>query len=143
MGKELGRKKKHYIEEFNTTCDLQQKEFIGASISWRAKVLIAQLRTNSHQLQCETRRWKRPKEDWEERMCKFCTFWAMELEKHFILECDAFQDIRENYENMLASVSWHCLFSERIVGRLGQLIINLNQKRTEMQKMKNMKLMIL
>ena len=28
-GKELGRKKKYYIEEFNLTCDLQQKEFIG------------------------------------------------------------------------------------------------------------------
>ncbi len=40
-GKELGRKKKYYVEEFNTTCDLQQKEYIGASISWREKVLIA------------------------------------------------------------------------------------------------------
>ena len=40
-GKELGRKKKYYIEEFNPTCDLQQKEFIRASISWREKVLIA------------------------------------------------------------------------------------------------------
>ena len=49
-GKELGRKKKYYIEEFNPTCNLQQKEFIGASIVWKAKVLIVQLRTNSHQL---------------------------------------------------------------------------------------------
>ena len=46
-GKELGRKKKYYIEEFNPTCDLQQKEFIGASISWRAEVLITQLRTTN------------------------------------------------------------------------------------------------
>ena len=45
-GKELGRKKKYYIQEFKPMCDLQQKEFIGASIPWRAKVLIAQLRTN-------------------------------------------------------------------------------------------------
>ena len=104
-GKELGRKKKYYIEEFNPTCDLQQKEFIGASISWRAKVLIAQLRTNSHQLWCETGQWKRPKEAWEERVCTFCTSGAVESEKHFILECDAFKDIRESYENMLASVS--------------------------------------
>ena len=60
----------------------------------------------------------------------------MESEKHFILECDVFKDIRESYGNMLASVSWHCLFSDEIVGRLGQLIINLNKKRTEMQKAK-------
>ena len=72
-GKELGRKKKYYVQEFNPTCDLQQKEYIGASIPWREKVLIAQLRTNSHQLRCETRGWKRPKEAWEERVCTFCT----------------------------------------------------------------------
>jgi len=36
-GKELGRKKKYYIEEFNPKCDLQQKEFTGASVPWRAK----------------------------------------------------------------------------------------------------------
>ena len=53
-GKELGRKQKYYIEEFNPTYDFQQKEYIGANILWRAKVLIAQLRTNSHHLLCET-----------------------------------------------------------------------------------------
>ena len=52
-GKELGRKKKYYIKDFNTMCGIQQKEFIGASILWREKFLIAQLRTNSHQPQCE------------------------------------------------------------------------------------------
>ena len=47
-GKELGRKKKYCIEEFKCTCDLRQNEFIGAIISWRENVLIAQLRTDSH-----------------------------------------------------------------------------------------------
>jgi len=77
-GKELGRKKKYYIEEFNPTYDLQQKEYIGANIPWRAKVLIAQLRTNSHHLRCEIGRWKRPKEAWEERVCTFCTAGVVE-----------------------------------------------------------------
>ena len=40
-GKELGRKKKYYVQEFNPTCDLQQNEYIGASIPWREKVLTA------------------------------------------------------------------------------------------------------
>jgi len=40
-GKELGRKKKYYVQEFNPTCDLQQKEYIRARILWRAKILIA------------------------------------------------------------------------------------------------------
>ena len=37
--KEFGRKKKYYVDEFNPTCDLQQKEYIGASIQWRATYL--------------------------------------------------------------------------------------------------------
>ena len=65
---ELGRKKKYYIEEFNRTHNHQQKAYIGANISWRSKILIIQLRTNSHQLSCETGRWKRSKEMWEERV---------------------------------------------------------------------------
>ena len=58
--KELGRKK-NYIEEFNPMHNHQQKAYIEANISWRSKILIAQLRTNSHQLRCETWRWKKPK----------------------------------------------------------------------------------
>lgn len=69
-------------------------------------------------------------------------FGAMESEKHFILECDAFKEIKESYENMLASVSWRCLFSEGIVERLGRLIINLNRKNIELQKEKNRELMV-
>ena len=66
--KELGKNKKYYIEEFNPTHNHQQKAYIGVNISWRSKILIAQLRTNSHQLRCETGRWKRQKEMWEERV---------------------------------------------------------------------------
>ena len=31
-GKDLGRNNYYYVQEFNPTCDLQQKEYIGASI---------------------------------------------------------------------------------------------------------------
>ena len=47
--KELGRKKKYYIEVFNLAHSHQPKAYIEANISLRAKILIAQLRTNSHQ----------------------------------------------------------------------------------------------
>ena len=109
-GKELGRKKKYYVQEFNPTCDLQQKEYIGASIPWRAKILIAQLRINSHQSRCETGRWKRPKEAWKEQVCTFRTYGAVESEKHFILECDAFRNIRDSCNSMLTSIPWHLSF---------------------------------
>lgn len=137
--KQLGRKKKYYVQEFNPTRDLQQKEYIGASIPWTEKILIAQLRTNLHQQQCKTGQWKRPKEDWEERVCTFFTSGKEGSKKYFILECDAFIDITDSYNSMLTLIPWNCLFSEGIVGRLGKLIINLNWKIIELQKAKTRK----
>ena len=40
LEKELGRKKKYYIEEFNPTHNHKQKACIGANISWRYKFLF-------------------------------------------------------------------------------------------------------
>jgi hypothetical protein len=128
------RKKKYYIEEFNPTYNHHQKAYIGENISSRAKMLIAQLRTNSHQLHCETGCWKRPKESWEERVCMFCNSGKVETEKHFILECEAFKDNRDSYVSILTANSWNNLFNEGIVEKVGELIIKLNRKMTEMQK---------
>jgi hypothetical protein len=97
-------------------------------------MLIAQLRTNSHQLHCETGRWKRPKEAWEENVCVFCTSGKMETKKNFILECEAFKDNTDNYINILTTSSWNDLYNEGIVEKLGELIIKLNRKRVELLK---------
>ena len=92
-------------------------------------MLITQLRTNFHQLRCETGCWKRPKEDWEERVCVFCTSRKVEREKHLVLECEAFKDNKDNYISILAVSSWNNLFSEGTMEKLGELIIKLNKKR--------------
>ena len=110
------------------------KAYIGANIPWKAKILIAQLRTNTHQLRCETGRWKRPKEAWAERVCIFCTAGKVETKKHFILECEAFKDNRDMYANVLTDKSWDDLFNEGTVEKLGALIIKLNRQRIELQK---------
>ena len=78
-----------------------QKVYVGANIPWKAKILIAQLRTNSHQLCCETRRWKRPKEAWVERVCIFCTAGKVETEKHFILDSEYIMDNRDKVRKCL------------------------------------------
>jgi hypothetical protein len=69
-------------------------------------MFISQLRTNSHQLRCETGRWKRPKEAWEERVC-VCSAppekWKQK--KKIILECEAFKDGRDNYIGILTTSS--------------------------------------
>ena len=58
----------------------------------------------------------------------------MEIEKHFILECEAFKDNRDRYPNVLVNKSWNNLFIERTLEKLGALIIKLNKQRIEMQK---------
>ena len=105
--------------------------YIGANISWRSKILIAQLRTNSHQLRCEIERWKRPKETWEERVCILCSSRKVETKKHFILECEALKDNRKNYAGILAASSWDNLFSKEFVEKLGAIIVKLHRKRAE------------
>ena len=51
--------------------------------------------------------------------------------KHFILECEAFKDIRENYAGIMAANSWDNLFSEEFVDKLGVFIVKLHRKRAE------------
>jgi len=54
-------------------------------------------------------------------------------ETHFILECEAFKDNRENYVHMLmlAAISWDNLFSEGFVEKLGAFILKLHRKGAE------------
>ena len=108
---------------FNPTHNHQQKSYIESNISWRAKILIAKLRTNSHHL--------RPKEVWEERVCIFCSSGKVETEKHFILECEVFKDNRESYPDILAASSWDNLFSEGFCEKLGAFIVRLHKKSAE------------
>ena len=72
-----------------------------------------------------------PKEVWEERVCIFCSSGKVETKKHFILECEAFKDNRESYTDILVARSWHSLFSEGFVEKLGSLIVRLHKKRVE------------
>jgi hypothetical protein len=97
-------------------------------------MLIAQLRTNSHQLRCETEHWKRSKKLEKKGCVCFAPPKKWKQKKHFILECEAFKDSRDNYVSILTTSSWNNLFSEGTVEKLGELIIKLNRKMVEMQK---------
>ena len=67
-----GHKKAYCIKECNPNCDHGEKTYLGAVVKGKARLLIAQVRTNSHHLRCETGRWRVPKEVWEERTYIFC-----------------------------------------------------------------------
>ena len=64
-------------------------------------------------------------------VCVFCTSGKVETKKHFILECEAFKDKRENYASILAASSWDNLFSEEFFEKLGAIIVKLHRKRAE------------
>lgn len=76
----MGRKKAHYIEVFNPSRENRDKAYLGAAIKGKPRVLLAQLRTGSNHLRCKTGKWKRPKEEWEERICRFYEKGAIETE---------------------------------------------------------------
>jgi hypothetical protein len=68
---------------------------------------------------------------WEERVCILCSSGKVETEKHFILECEALKDNRENYVGILAASSWDNLFNEEFVEKPGAVIVKIHRKRAE------------
>jgi hypothetical protein len=68
---------------------------------------------------------------WEERVCILCSSRKVETKKHFILECEAFKDNRENYAGILAASSRDNLFSEEFVKKLEAVIVKLHRKRAK------------
>jgi len=55
----------------------------------------------------------------------------VEIENHFILECEAFKHSKESYADTLATNSWDNLFIEGFVEKLGVFIVRLHKKRDE------------
>ena len=129
-----GHKKDHYIKEFNPNCDHGEKAYLGAVVKGKAKLLVVQLRMGSHHLRCETGRWKVPKEEWEERTCVFCNKGVVETERHFIMECAAYEDIRIQYEDSLRAANMHHLFEEDKINQIASLLVKLCNRRSVMEK---------
>lgn len=78
--KQGGHKKMIYVNNFNPTWSHNEKTYLSAAIKRKAKILITQLRTESHHLRYKTSRWVVPKEEWEERTCVFCEEGVVETE---------------------------------------------------------------
>jgi hypothetical protein len=64
------------------------------------KQILAQLRTSSHRLKCETGRWKELKEEWDCRTCLLLRKNEVKIEIHFLLHRQPHQkgvSIRRNW----------------------------------------------
>ena len=88
----------------------------------------------SHHLRCETRRWRVPKEVWEERTCIFCNKGVVETEWHFVMECVAYEDICIQYENSLKVDNMHHIFDEDKVNQIASLLVKIHNRRYDIEK---------
>jgi hypothetical protein len=129
-----GRKKAYYVKEFNPNCDYSEKTYLGAVIKGKARLLVAQLRTGSHYIRCETGSWRVPKEVWEERTCIFCNKGVVEMEWHFVMECAAYEDIRSQYENNLEVDNMHQLFDGDKINQIASLLVKIHSRRYDIEK---------
>ena len=61
--KQLGKKKAHYVKEFNPKWFHEIKDYLHVNMKGKKRLLVVQLRMRSHHLWCETGRWMVAKED--------------------------------------------------------------------------------
>jgi hypothetical protein len=98
--KELEEKRKlrYYKDVINPNPEDQNYLYVFPSV--KKKISIAEIRTNSHELYSETRRWSIPKMPWDERVCHLRDTEKVEDEKHFLLDCRAYTHIRSHFQNI-------------------------------------------
>ena len=65
--------------------------------SRETRVMLTKLRISSHDLHIESGR--HPWKDENLRLCTLCKTLRVENEVHFMLQCDAYKDLRTEFEN--------------------------------------------
>jgi hypothetical protein len=84
-GLEKKIKLRYYKDAINPNLEDQTYLFVLPSV--KKKISIANIRTNSHELHSETRRWSIPKIPCDERVCHLCDTKKVEDEKNRLLYC--------------------------------------------------------
>ena len=69
-------------------------------LRFKAKQQISKLRLSDHKLEIERGRYHRPSLKPEDRICMFCPQ-KIENEFHFLTECTAYSDERQNLVNSI------------------------------------------
>jgi hypothetical protein len=82
---------------------LQLEEYLLTQTNLKGRVLLTEIRTGTNRLRIETGRWKKEKK--EDRLCMVCMSGKIEDEKHFVVECEAYQQAREILFSQLQEAS--------------------------------------
>ena len=71
------------------------EKYVGISLSGYERSVLAQIRFGILKLHVETGRFNNIK--LEDRLCQICNQNVVEDESHFLFECNAYDDLRNNY----------------------------------------------
>ena len=82
---------------------LQLEEYLMTQSNKQGRYLLTSIRTGTNKLRIETGRWKKEKKD--ERFCMVCMSGEIEDEKHFVLDCEAYQHARQILFNQIQQAS--------------------------------------
>ena len=87
---------------------LELENYLISEKEKTGRYLLTSLRVGTNKLRIETGRWKRPIERREERVCTQCNTGNVEDEKHFLLECPRYEQLRtQMFQALLASTGTH------------------------------------
>jgi hypothetical protein len=126
------RKLRYYKEVVNPNLEDQKYLFVLTSV--KKRINIAKIRTNSHELHSETGHWTIPKTPWQERICHLCDTKRVEDEKHFLLECPVYTQIRSQFQNICHNTDLPNLLSHQNFSDLGMLLLMLFKHRNNILK---------
>lgn len=112
-----GMEKKTKLRTYRTfKKNLVMEKYLLSEKEKKGRYLLTAIRTGTNKLRIETGRWKRPVEKQEDRVCIQCGSGEVEDEKHFILCCNYFRDLRsELFDEVrgVCGVDWDSMSMER------------------------------
>lgn len=129
MNKTDWPKKKSIMWKSSTLCENSMKKLSKGWINWKAKLLVAQLRTDYH-LRWQSGGWMILKKEWEERTYIFYNNRAVETEWHFIIECVTYENIHIQYRNNLKDRQSKCVFRRDEASQGNDFLIKIHNKKS-------------
>jgi len=125
-GKDLEEKRKlrYYKDVMNPNLEDQNYLFFFPSV--KKKIIIVNIRTNSHEHYSETGRWSIPKIPWDERVYHLYDTKKVEEGKHFLLDCPAYTHIRSHFQNICHTTNLSNLLIQQKYVDLGKFLLILS-----------------
>jgi len=99
----IGKEKLRNYRKIKDTLTLET--YLTEETNKKGRYLLTNLRTGTNRLRIELGRRVRPVEPVQDRLCMSCMNGEVEDEKHFLINCQVYQDLREDMYIEIGNVS--------------------------------------